>query len=149
MWRFISKSVGLLAFRLPLAAIGTVLNAIPYWGADAVARRKRGTPDVVATYKLFAALVFYPLAWVLWALVAGWLGGWKLALATGLVAPLAGYVALRFHERRGHFRREARAFLLLHSGRRSMAELRGRRAEVLAAVRDLASAYQSIEARSQ
>ncbi len=149
VWRFVTKSVGLLAFRLPLALIGSILNGLPYWGADTVARRKRGNPDVVATYKLFAGLIFYPVMWVVWAGLAGWYGGWRLVLLTAVLAPVAGYIALRFHERRGHFRREARAFLLLHSGRRSMAALRARRAEVLAAVQALAKAYQTSETTSQ
>lgn len=146
--RFVTESLGLLAMRLPLGLLGIVLNVLPYTLVAWIARRYGTTPDVVATYKLFASLLFYPVTWLLEGLAAGLLWGPWAGLAAAVVAPLSAYFGQRFLERRGLLRREARAFFLLHSGRRSMAALRQQRAAVLAAVRDLAAIYEEEEASS-
>lgn len=145
VWRFVSKSLGLLLVRLPLALLGTAINALPYAAVAWLARRPHRSADVLATYKLFGSLVFYPLTWAALALAVGFLHA-AAGLAMLALGPLSALVALRFHERRGHFRREARAYLLLRSGRRSMAELRRRRAAVLAAVQALAAEHRPADA---
>ncbi len=148
---FALRSLWLLLVRLPLAAVGTVLNVLPYGLVDWVARRGDKEPDEVATYKVIASLVFYPLTWLAIA-GAGALRGPLWALAAAVVGPLSAYFALRFHERRDYFLRQARAFLLLQRplgggggdtqrGRRSIAELRRRREEILGRVEELAELY--------
>lgn len=141
--RFVAKSLFLLAFRAPLALIGTVMNYLPYWAVGRVARRFEASPDLPATYKLFASLALFPLTWILWALAAGWPLGWLSGLAVLAVGPGSAYFALRYHERRRYFRRHVRAYLLLRSGRPMIEELRKRRREVLAAVERLAKVYQA------
>jgi len=144
VWRFVAKSLGLMLVRLPLALLGTAIHAAPYFAADRVARRPGRSADVEATYKILAGMIFYPLTWLLWAVLGGWLGGAWVALAAALVGPLSGFVALRFHQRREYFGREVRAYLLLRSGKRAMAELRQRRRAVLAQVQALAADYREI-----
>lgn len=139
--RFLVKSLGLLLVRMPLALIGTLINVAPYLLAGVIGRRLGRTPDVVATYKVFAGLLLYPAAWAALAAVGGWLGGGWWALAAFLAGPTTGFVALRFHERRNFFRREARAFLLLNSGDRSMTDLVRSRDDVLRSVQALADDY--------
>lgn len=136
--RFLGKSLGLLLVRLPLAALGTVTNAVPYLAVDVASKRLGKTPDVVATYKLFGSLLFYPSVWLAWALVAGRFFGWPSTLAALALVPVSGAVALRFWERRRFFAREARAYLLLRSSGKMTAELKARRQAVLDAVRGLA-----------
>jgi glycerol-3-phosphate O-acyltransferase / dihydroxyacetone phosphate acyltransferase len=80
-------------FFLP-GMLGVLLNWLPFklpgWIATAVTR----TPDEPATYKLIAALVTLPFAWLLEAaLVARFFGPlWGLFML--LLAPLLGYTAL-------------------------------------------------------
>lgn len=125
---------------LPLAALGTALNLLPYLAVRAIARRS-AAPSLTATLKLYPALAIYPLCWAgaAW-LVHRWAGpAWgTLALLAG---PLCGWSALRFHERRERFADEARAYLFLR-GRRDLAEelrqrRQGVRAEIQALARDL------------
>ena len=62
-----------------------------------------------------------------------------------ILAPLSGYVALRFHERKAHFLRQARAFFLLEFGQRSVVELRTLRRQVLEKLRRLVAVYTAEE----
>jgi glycerol-3-phosphate O-acyltransferase / dihydroxyacetone phosphate acyltransferase len=75
-------------------ALGVLLNWLPFklpgWIANAVTR----TPDEPATYKLIAALVTLPLAWLLEAAVVARFFGPLWGLAALLLAPLLGYMAL-------------------------------------------------------
>ncbi len=138
---FALRSLWLLLVRLPLAAVGTVLNFLPYCLVDWIATRGGKEPDEVATYKVIASLVFYPLTWLAIA-AAGGLWGLSWGLAAAVLGPLSAVIALRFHERRDYFLRQARAFLLLRSGRRSVVELRRRRSEILGMVEELAGLYE-------
>jgi 1-acyl-sn-glycerol-3-phosphate acyltransferase len=127
---FALRTVLRLAIASPVAALGTLLNFAPWLAVHAIARRWRHEPNQVATYKVFPSLVVYPAAWTLeTAAAARGLGG-AAALATAAAAPLAGWVALRWHERRGALWRESRAFLLLRRRRGVAQELRARRAAV-------------------
>jgi 1-acyl-sn-glycerol-3-phosphate acyltransferase len=136
--RFTAKSLFLLLVRLPLAAVGTLVHYLPYRAAGWVAERPERDPDVVATYKLMAGMVFCPLTWLALAALAGWRWGLEGGLAALVAAPATGVVALRFHERRSHFRRQLRAFLLLRRRRGPARELRRLRGEVLRRVGELA-----------
>lgn len=145
---FAVKSLYLMLLRGPLALVGTIVHFLPYRIVGRIAARlASSSADLPATYKLFASLVLFPLTWTLLALAGGWLGGglgWGLAvLAAG---PLSGFVALRYHERRVFFRRQARAYLRLRSGHPEVAELRRLRAEVAGAVGRLAEVYQETSA---
>lgn len=139
--RFTARSAWLLLVRFPLAAVGTVLNVVPFHLAGWFARRRVDSEDVVATYKLLASIVFYPASWIALAAVAGWLQGAPGALAVLVVAPISGSVALRFFERKAHFLRQARAFFLLEIGKKPVAELRALRQEVVDKLQDLAQVY--------
>ena len=135
--RFVTKSLFLLLLRLPLAALGTVIHFVPFHLASRVARWRVETDDVLSTYKILASMVFYPLTWIALATVGGVYLGWPAGLALLIVSPLSGILALRYHERHGHFLRQARAFLLLKSGRRGVEDLRPLRERVLEGVREL------------
>jgi glycerol-3-phosphate O-acyltransferase/dihydroxyacetone phosphate acyltransferase len=144
--RFIIRTLLRLLVHLPLAAIGTVLNYPTYrLVGEIVKRLLRLPPDQTATFKVFGALLFFPLAWIAegW-LVGHYLGAWT-GLAVALLAPLTGYVALLFHDRRAIFWHEARAYLLLRTRKRLAEELRSRREAVLRQVEELASLYGPVQ----
>ncbi|HEY0782351.1 MAG TPA: 1-acyl-sn-glycerol-3-phosphate acyltransferase [Thermoanaerobaculia bacterium] len=142
--RFVLRSLLRLLVHLPLAALGVVLCWPVYRLIGEIARRAaRRDADLAATFKVFGGLVLYPLSWLAEAALAAWLGratGHPLALAvaTLVTAPLAGYAALRFDDRRAVFWREARAYLVLRTRRRLAAELRALRDEALEQVKELA-----------
>ncbi|MEM9557271.1 MAG: lysophospholipid acyltransferase family protein [Acidobacteriota bacterium] len=156
--RFVLVSLFKIALWLPLGAVGTVLHTAPYLLVDAIARRFGTSPDVESTYKVFPSLVVYPLWWLALASLAGWLGaggwlkgGWLgglwAALATLLLAPLAGLAAVRLQQRFDHVVRQSRAFLVLRGvlGDRGVDALRRLRAELLAKVDRLVEIWRSDE----
>jgi hypothetical protein len=102
-----------------------------------------------ASFKVFGGIVLFPVTWLLEAGAAAWLAGHRsraglaAALMTLVAAPLSGWVALRFDDRRGQLWREARAWLLLRSRRPIAAELRARREAAAREVAALADLYRS------
>ncbi len=141
---FLARSLGNLLVTLPVAVVGTLLNWAPYRLVALAARFVRDLPDQQATYKLFPALVLFPLTWGVEAAAAGWLAGGWAAVAAVVVAPASGWVALRFHERLRLLAAEARAWLVLRTRTRAAAELKACRAEVYRAIDDLAGRYQAL-----
>lgn len=140
--RYLWHTFLLLLLRLPAAIVGTLLNWLPYRIPGWVAARVATEPDMRSSYKLFTAVFVFPLFWTLeTALAWHYLGPWA-ALATLVLAPSSGWVALRFHERRGGFLAEARAYLLLRRRQDLTAELKTRRQEVQSQVAELVELYQ-------
>lgn len=125
--RFVGTTLLRLLIHLPLAAVGTALNLLPYGIVRLIARKARDQPDQQATLKVFPGLVAYPVLWLLEALAIGWQWGAGWGVLAFLLALPSGYAALIFHERRLIFWREARAFLLLRTRGRVAQELRSRR----------------------
>ena len=116
-----------LLLRLPFAALGFLLNYLPYRLPGVAASFVEDQGDQTATYKLLAGFFLFPLTWALEAGLAGlWWGGWA-AFATALAAPATGWVALRFFERNESFWNELRAYLTLRLAPHRAAELRALR----------------------
>ncbi len=147
--RFVAGSLWRLLLHLPLAAVGTLLNVVPYQVVGWIAHREgRKAEDQEATYKLLGSIVLYPLAWGAEAALAGWrFGGWW-ALAVAIAAPVAGWSALRFFEGGLRFVREARGFLVLKTRVDLKRELRERRAEVVRGLEELAARVGAGEVQS-
>jgi len=141
-WRLAVGLFSLSAFRLavyaPVAAVGTLLNVVPWLLVHTVAKLQP-EPNQVATYSIFGGLLFYPATWIAEGVAAGrFLGTLSGVLLGALVAPVGGWLALLWHERRKMLWRETRAWLLLRGRRSLAAELRARRARVDAALERLA-----------
>ncbi len=142
--RYLLRSVALLLFHLPVAAIGTVLNYLPYRLSGWCADRFADEPEQPATYKLFSGLFLFPTTWLLLALASGLAtsNGW-VGLSLGLLAPLSGWIALRFHEQRRRFLAEVRAYLQLRTRDRTATELQQLRREIYREVEALAATTES------
>lgn len=82
----------------PLALVGALLSWAPYRLVGVLANRYTKNEDVLGSVKLLGAMIFVGLTWIIELAVALWLFGPWAALALALVAPLTGYVALRFDE---------------------------------------------------
>jgi hypothetical protein len=135
--RFVVRTVLTLLLHLPVAVVGTLLNYPIYRIVGPLVRRLTRDPDQVATLKVIGSVLLFPLAWI----AEGWLlghyfGPW-IGLAIALAAPLTGYGALLFHDRRAVFWSEARAYLLLRTRKRLTSELKERREAVLRQVEEL------------
>jgi 1-acyl-sn-glycerol-3-phosphate acyltransferase len=134
---FALRTAAWLSLVLPVAVLGMLLNWPPYRLAGWIGRRAASTPDQVATYKLFPSILLFPAYWAAAAVLAGAWTGWGWGVAAVLAAPPAGWVALRFDDRRGDLWREARAYLLLATRRRLAGELRRLRRRAHEAVSEL------------
>lgn len=130
----------LLALGLPFAVAGSVLWAPLARVPGLVVRRVRPELEVTATIKLLTLLTGVATAWVLWV-VAGYLaGGPPLALAAAALAPLCGYLTIRWTELAQEVREDTSLFLRLQ-GR---PDLRGRIAELR---RQLTRTFRRLERR--
>jgi 1-acyl-sn-glycerol-3-phosphate acyltransferase len=101
----------LLALELPVALLGMALHGIPYRLTALVVRLVRPDADTVATIKIFAASVLFPVAWAAEAWLAWRLGGAALLAAVLLALLPAGFFALAWQARVARVRRDLRAFL--------------------------------------
>ncbi len=130
-------SAALLLWWLPLAALGTFFNWIPYRLIGLAAGRSK-SQDLPATVKLFGGFFLFPIAWIVWAVLAGMAFGWGAALGVLFLAPATGWYAMRFQERYERFFDDAVAYLRVKGRRRRVAELKSERAALHAEVSDLA-----------
>jgi 1-acyl-sn-glycerol-3-phosphate acyltransferase len=130
-------SAALLFFWLPLAALGTFFNWIPY-RLLGIAAGRATSRDLPATVKLFGGFFLFPMAWGIWSILAGLAFGFGAAVATLVLAPASGWYAMRFQERYERFFDEAAAYLRVKLSRRRVAALRAERESLHGELRDLA-----------
>ncbi len=136
--RFLARSLPGLVLAAPFAVVGTVLNWVPYRLAGWISRQVAWEPDVAATYKLYPSLVLFPVTWLAEAAAAAWAWGLWAGVGVLAAAPVLGWIALRFHDRRRSLAAEARAYWLLATRQRLADELRRRRRAAHEAVMALA-----------
>ena len=134
---YVVGSGALLLWWLPLAALGTLFNWIPYRLLGVAAGRARSR-DLPATVKLFGGFFLFPIAWLAWSVLAGLSFGTGAAFATLFLAPATGWYAMRFQERYEHFFEHAIAYLRVKLQRRTVAELRAEREALRGEVSELA-----------
>jgi glycerol-3-phosphate O-acyltransferase/dihydroxyacetone phosphate acyltransferase len=119
------------------ATLGTVVHYPAYrLGGYLATRFSRDEEDVISTVKIISAMLLFPLTWVLVAGLSFMLLGWRFALATVVVVPLAGYLAIRFFEGIDSFLGGLRALVFFLMRRRFfvrlLAERKAIRNEILA-----------------
>lgn len=108
----------------PLALAGSVLHYPAYTLAGFLATKfSDNYDDVLSTFKIVAAMLFFPLTWLVLAGSFYFLFGWQGVLAAFILAPLSGYVALRFSEEFDRFVAGARAVLFFIRERRFFTRL--------------------------
>jgi glycerol-3-phosphate O-acyltransferase/dihydroxyacetone phosphate acyltransferase len=142
--RFLARSLFGLIVRLPRAALGLVLNGVPYLILGVISRGK--ALDKRATWSVFAGLFVFPLIWTLEAILAGlWAGyffgaGWGQATAAAIfiLAPLTGRSAMSFGDVLTQMRQETRAWIVFRSGSRLKDRLISSRKALLEELADLA-----------
>jgi len=113
----------------PLALIGALVHYPAYRLIGFLASRfSRGADETTATLKFLAALAFYPLTWLVIAVLVGGVPGLVLLI----VLPLLGYVALRVFEELDEVIGGARAILRRSSRQRLVAHRHLIRDQILA-----------------
>jgi hypothetical protein len=112
----------------PLAFAGGVVNWPTYRLVGFLAKQfARGQNEMVATSKFLGALLLFPLTWLAFAFLAFRRIGLPAAVATLIVIPILGWLALRVFEDLDRIIGKSRAFLFR---RRAIERLRARRREL-------------------
>ncbi len=107
----LSTLVALVALS-PLAVPGVLVSYLPYRLVGFVTTRSAKAEEVVATFKVLGALLFFPISWILAATAVGlWVDPY-LGLAVLVISPLAAFAGLVFSERAGDLLRGARLLAL-------------------------------------
>ncbi len=96
----------------PLALPALVLNYLPYRLVGFVTTRSAKAEEVVATFKVLGALLFFPAFWLLASGASALLLDPFIGLAVLLASPVAAFASLVFAERAGELARGARLLLL-------------------------------------
>jgi hypothetical protein len=115
LWTVLSFAVTrlvALACLLPIAVPGAIVNYVPYRLIGFITTRSAQTEEVVATFKVLGALLFFPLTWALVALAIGLLVDPFVAIAALLASPIVAFVGLSFAERGAELVRGARLLAL-------------------------------------
>jgi glycerol-3-phosphate O-acyltransferase/dihydroxyacetone phosphate acyltransferase len=94
----VAASAGRAVLMAPAAVWGAITSFIPYRLAGIVAGRMTRDEDILSTVKMIIGTTFLVAAWIAEAVAIGWHFGLGWGLASILVAPAAGYAALRLGE---------------------------------------------------
>lgn len=138
--RWGARRLAALAVLLGPALVGIVSHYPAYraigWLAHRVAKR---SIDLLATLKLIAGFLLFPLTWISLAIVAGLVGSGMWAVVALLVLPACGYAALRFGELLVDFVDRARGAFVLATRRDIGQYLVAERRAIREAIVDLAT----------
>ena len=97
------RTIGFLLL-LPFALFGIAVHYPAYYFGDYMSRRlARNTEDVISTIKIISAMLLFPLTWIVLGLLAWRFTSWQFAVPAMILAPLCGYVAIRFFEELDRF----------------------------------------------
>ena len=132
--RWLMRLVRMILIRLPFGLLGAVLHAIPYRIPRWLAAKKAEEPDQPASWKLFSAIVIFPVWWMLLAGLAWWRFGLEMVGWTLVVSPISGFIALLWLESGLTLYEQAKSFLLLPFRRTLIAELATRRETIRTAI---------------
>ena len=143
------KSVVFLILGLPAALLGGLINYPAYrvvgWVATGVTK---GEEDALATVKVLAATLLFPLTWMM--VLAGvwlWRGAWTAALVAPLL-PLVGYVALEVAERFDRVLGATRALFILLFRKRAFLRLTAEQNEIQREIAELGREVDALYAPS-
>lgn len=138
------KALGVLILGLPLALIGAIVNYPAYRMVGFIATGlSRGDEGIVATIKLIAGALLFPLAWILVALAVGFSFGALAGVGALVLAPISGYVALLVFERLDELRAGARALAVSRFQRWGYLRLVAERTAIRQEIMQLAADFEA------
>ncbi|MEP6904904.1 MAG: lysophospholipid acyltransferase family protein [Gemmatimonadales bacterium] len=130
------KTLALSILALPVAVIGTIINYPAYRLVGFIATGlSRGDEGMVATVKLLAGSLLFPVTWIAVAIAVGFYLGPITGIASLIISAVSGYIALLFFEHMDEYRGVTNAILFSRFQRwgylRLLAERRGIREEIV------------------
>jgi len=137
--RYVAKAVLVFLVLLPAALVGVVVHYPAYRAVGFVATGiAKGAEDALASVKVLAAMLLFPVTWTLVAIaVWRWLG-WSAAVLSLGIFPLTAHAALLFSERLDRLIGGARALALFTFRRRAFLRLLAERKAIRTDILDLA-----------
>ena len=124
------RTLALLLITLPVALIGAILHYPTYKLIGILATRLTKEEELVATIKAVGGMVLYSLTYIVCAALVAWRFGWMPGVASALLLPLIGYIALRFFEQLDDVIGRARALTWRVARRAAFARLMRTRHEL-------------------
>ncbi len=122
--RYAARQFVILLVLAPLALTGIVLHYAAYRLAGFLARKfAREYDDMLSTIKVLAAMLLFPLTWIVAAGLIASFVDWRVSLISLPIMFLAGLAAIRFLEELDNFTINARALALYLLRRRSFHRL--------------------------
>ncbi len=129
--RYIARAALFFLVLLPAALVGLALHYPAYRAVGFVATGwAKGAEDALASIKVLAAMLLFPLTWGVLAIVMWRWRGAAVALAWLPLGPLTAYAALRFTERLDRVVGAARALALFAFRRWAFLRLAAERAAI-------------------
>ncbi len=119
------------ALLAPIALFGTVIHYPAYrFGGFLSLQLARREQDVLSTFKIISAMLLFPLTWIVVALISWRFAGWLAAVASLILSPASGFIAIRFFEKIEEFAGSFLALALFVMRRRSFLRLLAERAAI-------------------
>ena len=128
--RYALRWGAVLVLGAPFAAFGALLWLIPYLLPRVVVRFAKPEYESVATYKLAGGFFAFPLTLAVYVYLAWHWAGAVAALATAVLAPLLGFIALGWSAAWKRFGEDVRLFTRVLFRREAAARLAEKRAEL-------------------
>ncbi len=122
LWPSLLRLLGqgaLFGLGFPLAAAGMVAWYVPYAATGLVARLMNPERETISTVKLLTGIIAFPVMYIGWIALAGWISGGPVAALTALALPPLGFLAIDWQRRRREAFEDAR--VLWHVVRRPQA----------------------------
>jgi glycerol-3-phosphate O-acyltransferase / dihydroxyacetone phosphate acyltransferase len=133
------------ALLTPVAAVATLAWGAPYVLVRRAVGRMDLLPEVVATYKVGAGLIAYPVVLAIWCALTFWIFGWRAAVVVGVVLPLAGIITARWLDLAAEVRQDVRLLArLMGPARRTAGARRRARARMAAETRALTAEFDAL-----
>jgi glycerol-3-phosphate O-acyltransferase/dihydroxyacetone phosphate acyltransferase len=112
-------AMSLFVVLTPIAMLGLLIHYPAYRLSGYIATRlSKTSEDVVSTIKIVAAMLFFPLTWIIVAVAMYLLIGWRELIASLLLVPFSGYLAMRFFEELDRFVGDVRSLMFYFTRRR-------------------------------
>ncbi len=144
--RFTLRNLAAILFGLPLATVGAVVFYLPYQFPRFVVAVVDPPLDVVATVKILASCVIFPLWYLGLLLLSGLTVGVVPTSIAAVALPVVGLYAVHFRERREEAFEDAAVFLRLVTRRALRDRLLGRRAELARQIEVLRDEVEKLQA---
>jgi glycerol-3-phosphate O-acyltransferase / dihydroxyacetone phosphate acyltransferase len=133
--RYVVKAFLVLMLLLPVALAGVVVHYPAYRAVGFVATgMAKGAEEALASVKVLAAMLLFPLTWTVVAVVAGMAWGMDAGLVALAAGPLTAYAALQYFERLDRIVGGARALALFAFRRRAFLRLLAERKDIQEAI---------------